>query len=154
MLFMEIRRLNKSEYSDAVALSMAVFTECGKADFNEDGLETFKSFIYNEQLMEELTIYGAFEENQELIGIIGTKNEGRHISLFFIKPEHHRKGVGKALFNYFVANNTVSEVTVNSSTYAIPFYMSLGFEPLCDPQCYHGLTSVPMKNPKISARYQ
>lgn len=153
MLFMEIRRLDKSEYCDAIALSMAVFTECGKADFNKDGLETFKSFIYNEQLMEELTIYGAFEENQELVGIIGTKNGGRHISLFFIKPEHHRKGVGKALFNYFVTNTMVPEVTVNSSTYAVPFYMNLGFEPLCGPQCYHGLTSVPMKNTKILARY-
>lgn len=31
---------------------------------------------------------------------MGTKNEGKHISLFFIKKEFHRKGIGKQLFDY------------------------------------------------------
>lgn len=44
--------------------------------------------------MNELIIYGAFEQNK-LIGILGIKNNRKHISLFFIQPEHHRKGIGK-----------------------------------------------------------
>lgn len=51
-----IRKLAKTEYPQAIELSLAVFTECGKADYDEEGLETFKSFIGNEQLMDELTI--------------------------------------------------------------------------------------------------
>ena len=41
--------------------------------------------------MNELCIYGAFEENK-LIGIMGTKNEGKHISLFSSKRNSIEKG--------------------------------------------------------------
>lgn len=143
-----IRCLDRSEYPQAIALSLDVFITCGKADFNEDGLETFKSFVYNEQLMSELTLYGAFEE-KELVGILGTKNEGKHISLFFIKPDRQKKGIGKALFQYMTQICKVAEITVSSSTYAVPFYSALGFAPLGEPQCFHGLTSVPMKRIKF-----
>lgn len=144
-----IRKLAKTEYPQAIELSLAVFTECGKADYDEEGLETFKSFIGNEQLMDELTIYGAFCNN-ELVGIMGSKNEGKHISLFFIKPIYHRRGIGRKLFDYAYTLNGLSttEITVNASTYAVPFYESLGFQPIGDAQCYHGLTSIPMKKGK------
>lgn len=141
-----IRKLVKDEYLQASELSLAVYTECGKADYNEEGLETFKSFINNEQLMDELTIYGAFCDH-ELIGVMGSKKEGKHISLFFIKPMYHRKGIGRKLFNYAYASDgcNVTEITVNASTYAVPFYESLGFKSIGGIQCHHGLTSVPMR---------
>ncbi|MEI3074387.1 MAG: GNAT family N-acetyltransferase [Phocaeicola vulgatus] len=37
------------------------------------------------------------------------------------------------------------ETTVNSSTYAIPFYQSLGFAVVGEKQNYHGLCSTPMR---------
>ena len=82
---MEIRQLPANEYDKALDLSLDVFIECGRKDFDEEGLETFKNFIYNKQLVNELTFYGAFD-GESLIGVIATKNEGKHISLFFIKP--------------------------------------------------------------------
>ncbi|MFR5757206.1 MAG: GNAT family N-acetyltransferase [Bacteroides cellulosilyticus] len=36
-------------------------------------------------------------------------------------------------------------MTVNSSTYAVPFYKSLGFEQVKEPQITNGLKYVPMK---------
>ena len=36
-------------------------------------------------------------------------------------------------------------MTVNSSTYAVPFYKSLGFEQVQEPQITNGLKYVPMK---------
>ena len=82
---MQIRQLQVNEYDKALTLSLDVFIQCGKNDFDEEGLKTFKSFIYNKDLVNELTIYGAFE-GESLIGLIATKNEGKHISLFFITP--------------------------------------------------------------------
>ena len=113
-------------------------------DFEDEGLESFKSFIFNDKLMNELCIYGAFEENK-LIGIMGTKNEGKHISLFFIKKEFHRKGIGKQLFDYSQCDCPANEITVNSSTYAIRFYESLGFEKTNDRQQTNGISYTPMK---------
>lgn len=140
---MNIRQLDNLEYDQAVDLSLSVFMECGAADFDINGLETFKSFIYNTDLMNELTIFGAFDDNV-LIGIIGTKNSGAHISLFFISPEYHRKGLGRKLFDFAYTNQTEKEITVNSSSYAVKFYESLGFSKKAGEQVTNGLKYTPM----------
>ncbi|WP_455673618.1 GNAT family N-acetyltransferase [Phocaeicola sp.] len=139
-----IRLLDKKELKQAITLSLEVFIQTGKADFNAEGLETFKSFINNKDLMNELCIYGAFD-NDILIGLIGTKNEGKHISLFFIRQEYHRKGIGKQLFDFASHDKPVDEMTVNSSSYAIAFYQSLGFKKTCEEQDTNGLKYTPMK---------
>ena len=95
---MNIRQLNNSEYEKAVSLALDVFVECGSVDFDVNGLQTFKNFVYDDELMNELCIFGAFD-NETLIGIIGTKNGGSHISLFFISPKFHRRGIGRQLFD-------------------------------------------------------
>ena len=75
--------------------------------------------------------------------VSGNKNENNHISLFFIKPEHHRKGIGKKLFNYIMADNPALKMTVNSSSYAVPFYKSLSGLRKSAKQCINGLTFFP-----------
>ena len=91
-----------------------------------------------------LVIYGAFDEAR-LVGVMAVKDEGKHISLFFIREEYHRKGIGRRLFDAFIEEISVPEMTVNSSTYAVPFYKSLGFEQVQEPQITNGLKYVPMK---------
>lgn len=145
---MEYRILNKNEFKQAADLSLEVFTQCGTQDFNAEGLVTFKSFIYSNELMDELTIYGAFEQ-QTLIGVLGTKRNGVHISLFFIQPAYHRKGIGKRLFNLAIQDKPVSEMTVNSSSYAIEVYKKLGFKPIAEEQETNGLRYTPMKRSHI-----
>lgn len=140
---MNIRQLNNREYNEAVELSLKVFMECGTTDFDDSGLNTFKDFIYNKSLMNELTIFGAFEDS-ELVGIIGTKNKGQHISLFFINPKYHRKGIGRSLFDYAYSNQTVAQITVNSSTFAVRFYENLGFTKAAEEQVTNGLRYTPM----------
>lgn len=140
---MNIRQLTNSEYSEAITLSLHVFMQCGTADFDANGLETFKSFIYNKELMEELTIFGAFDDNV-LVGIIGTKHNGSHISLFFINPHYHRQGIGRKLFEHAYTHHPVKQITVNSSSYATKFYESLGFSKIAEEQETNGLKYTPM----------
>lgn len=141
---MKLRELYISEHKEAIELSLYVFMECGTADFNADGLEAFKNFIYNPDLIDELTIIGAFEA-ENLVGIVGTKNQGEHISMFFIDPKFHRKGIGRKLFDFAYANQVVKEITVNSSSYAVLFYENLGFSKMADEQETNGLRYIPMK---------
>lgn len=140
---MNIRKLDNEEHNKAILLSLAVFTKCGTTDFNASGLEIFKKSIYNKELMNELAIWGAFDNN-ELIGIIGTKLNGTHISLFFINPDYHRKGIGRELFNCAYINQIAEKITVNSSSYAIRFYESLGFSKIAEEQETDGLRYTPM----------
>lgn len=145
---MIIRQLNNFEYEKAIALALDVFIECGSADFDVNGLQTFKSFIHNDELMNELSIFGAFD-NYNLIGIIGTKNGGSHISLFFIHPKFHRRGIGRQLFDFAYTNRPQTQITVNSSSYAVRFYENLGFHKMADEQETNGLKYTPMKKDKI-----
>lgn len=144
MTEVSIRLLDTSEREQAIALSLDVFMECGAADFDEEGLETFKSFIFDNRLMDELTLFGAFDATK-LVGVLGTKNEGKHISLFFIRPAYHRKNIGRQLFLRAFGEKVSEELTVNSSSYAVPFYQKMGFEKLGEAQVYHGLKSIPMR---------
>ena len=141
---MKIRQLITSEYCEAIALSLDVFVECDTADFDLNGLETFKSFIYNKELINAFSIFGAFD-NETLIGTIGTKNSGAHISLFFIAPNFQRRSIGRELFNYAYANQEVKEITVNASSSAVGFYKSLGFLKMDNEQETNGLRYTPMK---------
>lgn len=139
-----IRKLEKSEFRQVADLSSRVFTRCGAKDFNAEGLETFNRFVYAAELMNELTVYGAFD-GEKLIGVLGIKNERKHISLFFICSEYHRKGIGRKLFRFALQDNPMQEITVNSSSYAIEFYQNIGFEKVCEEQETNGLKYTPMK---------
>ena len=75
-----IRRLEQLEYENAVTLSLEVYLQCGEEDFDEQGLESFKSFVNDKEVVNRLVIYGAFD-GDNLVGVLATKNEGEHISL-------------------------------------------------------------------------
>ncbi len=119
-----IRKLEQDRIRPGTSLALEVYIQCGAEDFDEEGVKSFKSFISSEQLMNELVIYGAFED-KNLVGIMGTKNEGKHLSLFFIRKEYQCKGIGKQLFCFAISDCPVDEMSVNSSTYAIPFLSKL-----------------------------
>ena len=91
-----VRRLDLSEYKEAASLSLEIYLQTGEEDFDEQGLETFKSFVNDEAMINSLVIYGAFDEAR-LVGVMAVKDEGKHISLFFIRKEYHRKGIGRRL---------------------------------------------------------
>lgn len=92
-----IRKLTKDEYRSAADLSYQVCMKCSINDFTQEDVEAFKSFIYNVSLMNELDLYGAFD-NKLLIGVIGINKMKQHISLFFILQKYHRQGIGKSFF--------------------------------------------------------
>ena len=93
-----VRRLDLSEYKEAASLSLEIYLQTGEEDFDEQGLETFKSFVNDKAMINSLVIYGAFDEAR-LVGVMAVKDEGKHISLFFIREAYHRKGIGRRLFD-------------------------------------------------------
>ena len=104
-----IRKLTQEEYNNAADLSYQVCME--RNDFTQEGIETFKSFVYDTSLMNTLDIYGAFD-NHLLIGIIGVHRERQHISLFFVLPHYHRQGIG--------GFKKVGEKEINKGIVSIP----------------------------------
>lgn len=123
---MEIRKLSQDELPRATCLIWKTFIQFVAPDYTKDGINAFKNFITSEQNIDSMNFLGAFE-GQTLIGVLSTIDE--HICCFFVDGNHHKNGVGRKLFNYFVNSiNNLSAITVNSSPFAVEFYHALGFK--------------------------
>ncbi len=144
---MEIKKLLQSEKTDAINLVWNVFLEFEAPDYLDEGINTFRDFINNEDAINGLEIYGAYEKGN-LTGVIATRNEGSHIALFFVHGKYHRKGIGRKLFEVVVKNSTLELITVNSSPYAAEIYHKLGFVDTDIEQTREGMKFTPMKYKK------
>lgn len=123
---MKIKELSIKNLNDALPLIWDVFLKYEAVNYSESGKQAFWDAIHSEEYLNMLKAYGAFEDN-ELIGIIATRNEGSHVALFFVDGEHHGKGIGRSLWNAVLAENTSETITVYSSLFAAPIYKKLGF---------------------------
>ncbi|MEL7654816.1 MAG: GNAT family N-acetyltransferase [Bacillota bacterium] len=141
---MEIMEISKVEMPEAMGLVWEVFREFEAPDYAADGIRTFKEFIDCQAYHTTIKMFGAFE-NGTLLGVIATRNEGSHITLFFVRKEHHRQGVGRKLFEHIVSRFNNSSITVNSSPYAAEVYHKLGFIDLDTEQLTNGLRYIPMQ---------
>lgn len=141
---MRIKTLSKKELNDALPLIWEVFSEYEAVNYSAEGKQAFWDAIHSEAYLDQLKAYGAFKD-KELIGIIATRNEGSHVALFFVKGMYHGKGIGRALWNAVLEENTSYTVTVHSSLFAVPIYEKLGFVQTDDVQEDGGIQYIPMK---------
>lgn len=135
---MEIRELEKSEYPAALRLAWKVFLEFEAPDYSREGVETFRKLMDDRKYMDEIRAYGAFD-GTALVGMLATRCNGDHITLFFVEGAYHRRGIGKALFALAVRDNQSGKMTVNSSPYAVRIYPRLGFRPTGPEEVSEGI---------------
>ena len=141
---MEIRRLLQSEKAGAMNLVWNVFMESEAPDYEDEGIEAFRYFINSDEAIDRLEIYGAYEE-ENILGVIATRNQGNHIALFFVDVKHHRRGIGRKLFETVLKYSTSDTITVNSSPFATEIYHRLGFVDTSIEQKKNGIRFTPMK---------
>ena len=134
-----IKRLTKEELDRALLLVWRVFLTFEAPDYPAEGVEEFQKTIRDESFLSSLEAYGAFLDD-ELVGMIATRESGRHISLFFVDAFHQRRGIGKKLFQAV----RLPEMTVNSSPYAVPIYEALGFKRVSEEKCVNGIRFIQM----------
>lgn len=82
-------------------------------------------------------------------GVVAVRRNN-HISLLFVAPEFHGKGIGSLLCREAISriratSPDLRRVTVNSSEHALPFYAGLGFT-VKRPTYYHkGMKITPLE---------
>lgn len=140
---MTIEIINTNDREKALELVLSVFIQYEAPDYSEKGIQTFKDFIHNKESIDMLEFYGAYKDN-ELAGVIATRNNGNHIALFFVDSKYHRQGIGRKLFETVAQKSTGKKITVNSSPYAVEAYKKLGFVPESDEQIAEGMRFTPM----------
>lgn len=150
----EIRKVNPNEVDEALELALEVFLEFEAPDYKPQGVETFKGFIGDEKIIQgfksgRCPMFAAFE-NGKMAGLIGMRENKTHINLVFVKKEYQHKGIATELFRYLLSelrreNPALSEITLNSSPYGVPFYLRLGFAPQSGELEEDGIRYTPMK---------
>lgn len=140
-----IRKIDSpKEIEEALSISLDVFTKCNSEDYSEEGYSTFYSFVNDPMQVSAMIMYGAFIGDR-LVGVIGFKEGGRHLSLFFILKEYQGEKIGKKLFLFARKDTGVDTILVKASTYAVDIYKSLGFK-VVDNRCSaRGLVFTMMK---------
>ena len=128
---MEIRRIREPELPAAMDLCWRVFQEFEAPDYPPKGVEAFYTYISNTEQVKYLTVFGAWED-AALLGVLAA--ERSHIALFFVDPAVHRQGIGRQLFQTYLAEGSWDRVTVHSAPGAVEVYRRLGFSPTAGEQ--------------------
>ncbi|MDR0437693.1 MAG: GNAT family N-acetyltransferase [Bacteroidales bacterium] len=139
--------------SRVLQLVWNVFEEFEAYQCSAKGVREFQNFIEGSSIEKllgnsEMIMWGSFY-NGEIIGAIAAKSPN-HISLLFVDKKYHRRGIARALYQKFIEyskKDNCSEISVNSSLYAVEAYKRLGFVATDTEQEHeNGIRFVPMKH--------
>lgn len=143
----KIRPLRSGEEAPICNLVARTFNEFIAPEFSEEGVEEFFKYA-NPRAFQKRLESGYFamvsETKGKLAGMIEIKGSS-HLSMLYVDKAFHRKGVAKGLIKETIQIlDTSSDITVNSSRYAVPFYEGLGFIQFEEEKTIYGVIHVPM----------
>ena len=141
---MIIRELQTFEINDAIALAMEGFAKFEAPEYGEEGTQTFARILRDRDYLSTLRWYGAFS-GQLMLGMIATRKQGSHITLFFVDEAYHRQGIGRRLFETAMSDAEGSMITVNAAPAAVAVYRKLGFIAIKGEQVTDGIRYTPMR---------
>lgn len=140
---MEIRTVTDDRLAEAMELCGRVFSEFEAPDYPQEGVEAFFRYIEDANQIRVMTVFGAFDADT-LVGVLAL--QGTHIALFFVEGSCHHRGIGRALFQTFVAAASPRHLSVHAAPHAVGFYRRLGFVAVTDEQhSPDGIRYVPME---------
>ena len=88
-------------------------------------------------------VYIVAENHSGICGVAALR-DARHLYHLFVKEELHRQGLARALLERVMSTSDSSFFTVNSSLFAVPVYLRLGFVRAGEQQRRNGVTVQPM----------
>ena len=143
---------NAEEINSAFSLAERVFMEYEAPAFTQRGVDSFLDFLWGNRVREMLNdgdfkVWVCYSSENELVGMLALR-EACHISLAFVRGDHQRQGIGRMLYaeaKKFALASETETVTVNASSYGIPFYKAVGFHETDMQQCTDGIIYTPME---------
>lgn len=137
---MEIRRIQRGELPSAMDLCRRVFLEFEAPEYPPEGVEAFDAYLADAEQVNSLTTFVAWEGSRPL-GVLAA--EGSHIALFFVDPAFHRQGIGRRLFQAYLAEGGRGRVTVHSSPTRWRSTAIWGFLPRRRSSCRRTASAIP-----------
>ena len=145
----------EAQLEDMIAISnlvLRVFDEYVGSGYSLDGQSIFHSYVQPDAIQKRFCAGSSFIfvalHDKKIIGTIEVKN-GNHISVLFVDKRYHKMGIAKHLISMAIEKasniNLITEITVNSSPYAVDIYKRLGFLQLDKEIERDGIRHTPMK---------
>ena len=147
----QIRHLAKNDWEMAMQLAWDTFLMYEAPDYEPEGLKHFHEFVKGDELrnmfaLGEYRAWGAYDDNDVVVGILGIRKHW-HISLLFVESRLHHQGIATALLKRAfseAADEGVNTLTVFSSPYAVDFYHRIGFTDTDHEKTTDGIRYTPM----------
>lgn len=148
------REMRAGDADAVVELVTRTFSKFIAPGYSAEGVQHFLSGMNPErllQLAQEGDLFLVAEAEGEIVGVISIKilDRRNHIRLLFVDAEHHLRGIARQLLRKALeirrgCDPAISEITVNSSPYAVSIYEKLGFQKLGPEQIKNGMRFTPM----------
>jgi len=125
----EFRKMRQGEEGVVWDVVNRTFNKFIAPTYSPEGIESFFNYVrpdlISQRAMNSYLILVALFHNN-IVGVIEIRNYC-HISLLFVDEQYHRKGVARGLLNHALDicrchNPDISQITVNSSPYALAIY--------------------------------
>ena len=139
-----VKKLTANEFNNVKVLVKSVFDKCVAPSYTEEGVQEFYKFVNDNEKLASLDLWGYYIEDR-LIGVIGTRDEISHISLFFVDNEFQRHSFGKKLLDTVLEETKADVISVNSSPSAVNAYKYMGFVATDGEIEANGIKYVPME---------
>lgn len=97
---MEIKKIDELQISNAINLIWKKFLQFEAPEYSVEGVQSFKNFIEDKEIIQTLEFWGAYEYN-ELKGVIATNENRKHICCFLSKRSIINKELGGNFGNVF-----------------------------------------------------
>lgn len=138
--------IHNPNINDAENISECIrASSSGDTDGSAEGIADWVALSSPEEIRERIA---SGERNMiavegcQVVGYISFKRTN-HLSLLFVREGFKRQGIGRQLFQK--AASGLTEITLNSSDEAIPFYLALRFRMTGERFQKMGAWSTPMK---------
>lgn len=146
-----IRRAKESDVNAISELIIRVSQQFVLKDYSEEGQRNYLRSVDPVSILNYLRgdfDYYVAEEENEIIGVMAIR-ELSHLYHLFVAGSHHGKGIARSLWEYVLsacleAGNS-GVFTVNSSAFAVPAYLKMGFVIMGEPIEKSGVISTPME---------
>ncbi len=146
-----ISPLKSKDWDMAMQLAWDTFLVYEAPEYVPEGIKNFHEFVKGDELrnmfvLGEYRAWGAYDEEDTVVGILGIRKHW-HISLLFTESRLHHQGIGTALLKTAfdeARQEGVTQLTVNSSPYAVEFYHKIGFTDLDHERTTDGIRYTPM----------
>lgn len=146
-----MRRTKSGDEIEICNLVARSFNEFIAPEFSEEGIEEFFKYSNPRDFIKRAES-GYFSmvavNNSSIAGMIEIK-QNNHLSMLYVDKDYHRRGIAKCLIREALKNvkpqiEISTDITVNSSRYAVPFYEKLGFLQFDEEKAIYGVIHIPM----------